>query len=100
MKSTYLVFITAFSVFLVACEKHKEPSIEGLDLTKIQSSDYFRENLPAAEKLLVWCDENMNPLDTSSHETVVRNLKNCQHASSAVTITTVDIRKGRKYRSH
>lgn len=96
MKKTFILLVLVLS----ACAKHKTPSIEGLDLTKIQSSDYFRENLSAAEKLLVWCKENVNPLDSSSEEHVIRNIKNCQHANNAIRIPVVDIRKGKTYKSY
>jgi hypothetical protein len=89
---------------LAACTKQesaiKTPSVTGLDLSQVQSVDYFRANLSGAKELSAWCAQNVNPADTSSDEKAVRNLKNCKNSEFALRMPVVDIRQGKTYKQY
>jgi len=98
-------FLVVLVFALAACNKQeapaqKTPSIAGLDLTVIQSADYFRANLSGAKELSAWCAKNVNPADNSSDENSIRNLKNCKNAEFALRMPVVDIMKGKKYKGY
>lgn len=101
---TFSPYLLLAAILLSACTQKepaiKTPSIEGLDLTTIQNSDYFRKNLDGAKKLVEWCKQNVNPADSSSHEVVIRNLKNCKNADFALKMPVVDIMEGKTYKQY
>lgn len=99
-----ITLLLLFVAALAACTKQesavKTPSITGMDLTKIQSVDYFRANLNGAKELSAWCAQNVNPADNSSNEAAIRNLKNCKNSEFALRMPVVDIREGKTYKQY
>ena len=98
-------FLMLIALILSACSKqetqtYKTPAINGLDLTKIQSVDYFRANLAAAKELSAWCVQHVNPADNSSNEIAIINLKNCKNSEFALRMPVVDITAGKKYKQY
>ncbi len=69
------------AIFLGACTQEKvlKTEVNGLDLSKIQTIEYFRANLEPSKEYLKWCNINNVP-PIPKDEVSKRFAKNCELA--------------------
>lgn len=95
-----LIFL---SIVLALSACSKEPALKteipGLDLSKVQSEEYFRKSPDASRQFFLWCKDSMVP-PIPEDKTSQMFLKNCRLATSAVLIPNDSLVKTRKHKSY
>lgn len=96
-----ILIIAIFTTLISGCTQDNSlrTNIPGLDLSKIQSEEYFRQNLDASRQFFQWCKDSMVP-PIPEDKTSQMFLKNCRLATSAVLIPTDSLVKTRKHKSY
>lgn len=106
MQFRALVLSAAVCVLLAACGQKEEgakrgPDIPDLDVSTVQSVDYFRAHLDGAKKLAEWCRSNLKSSVATVKEGQGAVLsQNCQNASFAVFSPTKSVKDGKTYKSY
>jgi hypothetical protein len=92
--------VILITVILASCgEKPISTTIPGLDLSKPQSVDYFRENYDKSKEFNEWCLKNM--LDPVPKDKIsIMFYDNCQKAQAAIMSPQKSIESQRKYNSY
>ena len=91
-----------FAITLVLCacsEKPIQTEIDGLDLSKEQDIDYFRDRYELSRKFNEWCLKNM--LEPIPKDNISKLFYyNCQTVNRAVMWPHKSIEKSRTYKSY
>lgn len=106
MQIRALVLSVAVCALLVACGQKEEgaklgPDLPELDVSVVQSVDYFRARLASAKKLADWCRANLKAEAATAKDGKGAALaQNCQNASFAVFSPTKSVKEGKTYKSY
>lgn len=101
MRSLAIITATLVLSMSIGCSKESvlKTEIPGLDLSKPQNADYFRENIEASKKFNSWCETTMiDPIPKD--EVSMRFFNNCNQANTAVLIPNLKIEGTRQYNKY
>lgn len=76
-----------------------QTTIQGLDLSKPQDSEYFRSRYDQSQEFVAWCDKTMVE-QIPKDETSQMFYKNCKEAGFAIMLGRGNLEKRHKHESY